>query len=49
MAQASATLPPDASEITFDNLFELPEGRQLLTCIQCGMCWGTRTGWWSRT
>ncbi len=41
MAQASATLDADCSEITLDNLFELPEGRQLMTCIQCGMCAGT--------
>jgi Fe-S oxidoreductase len=28
-------------EITLDNFLDLPEGRQVLTCIQCGMCAGT--------
>jgi len=28
-------------ELTLDNLFDFPEGRKILTCIQCGMCAGT--------
>ena len=28
-------------EMTLENLFEFPEGRRVLTCIQCGMCAGT--------
>ncbi len=31
---------PASPEITLDNLFEFPEGRQILTCLQCGMCAG---------
>jgi Fe-S oxidoreductase len=32
----------DAScEITLDNLLDFPEGRNILTCIQCGTCAGT--------
>ncbi len=38
MAEAAAATP---CEITLDTLFEFPEGRQLLTCIQCGLCAGT--------
>ena len=30
-----------ACELTLENLFDFPEGRKLLTCIQCGMCAGT--------
>lgn len=30
-----------ACELTLDNLLEFPEGRKVLTCIQCGMCAGT--------
>lgn len=28
-------------EITLDNLADFPEGRRVLSCIQCGMCAGT--------
>jgi Fe-S oxidoreductase len=28
-------------EISFENLLEFPEGKPLLTCIQCGVCAGT--------
>ena len=28
-------------ELTLDNLLEFPEGRKVLSCIQCGMCAGT--------
>jgi Fe-S oxidoreductase len=29
------------STLTLDSLYEIPEGRQVLSCIQCGMCAGT--------
>ncbi len=29
------------SEISLDNLFDYPEGREILACMQCGMCAGT--------
>lgn len=29
------------TEITLENLWSFPEGRTLLSCIQCGMCAGT--------
>ena len=36
---------PSAAEttraISFENLLDFPEGRKLLTCIQCGVCAGT--------
>jgi len=32
------TIPPD---LTLENLSEHPEGRKVLTCIQCGICAGT--------
>jgi Fe-S oxidoreductase len=28
-------------EITLENLFRTPEGRRVLTCLQCGLCAGT--------
>lgn len=28
-------------ELTLDNLMDFPEGRRILTCIQCGTCAGT--------
>lgn len=40
MSQAAAILGGDTG-LTLDNLMEFPEGRQLYTCIQCGMCAGT--------
>jgi dimethylglycine catabolism B len=30
-----------ARAITLENLFDTPEGKQVLSCIQCGMCVGT--------
>ncbi len=30
-----------ACELTLENLFDFPEGRKVLTCIQCGVCAGT--------
>ncbi|MBI4874287.1 MAG: (Fe-S)-binding protein [Acidobacteria bacterium] len=39
---ASALCPtPPAAAPTLENLFEFPEGRRILTCIQCGACAGT--------
>ncbi len=38
MAQATAMVTPD---LTLDGLFATPEGRALLSCIQCGTCAGT--------
>jgi len=29
------------AEMTLDNLYEFPEGRKVLTCMQCGVCGGT--------
>ncbi len=28
-------------ELTLENMFDFPEGRKILTCIQCGICAGT--------
>ncbi len=39
--EAHAAAPPPCFEITLDNLFEFPQGRRVLSCIQCGMCAGT--------
>jgi len=41
MVEATPTLEADCREITLDNLLESPEGREVLTCIQCGVCAGT--------
>ena len=41
MVEATAPLALPSCDITLDNLLEFPEGRQILTCIQCGMCAGT--------
>ncbi len=37
----NASFPPTLADITLENLAEYPEGRRLLSCIQCGMCAGT--------
>ena len=31
----------DYSDLTLENLYQHPEGRRVLTCIQCGTCAGT--------
>ena len=36
----TTTCPP-LEEITFDSFSQFPEGRRVLTCIQCGLCAGT--------
>lgn len=41
MVEATTPLALPSCDITLDNLLEFPEGRQILTCIQCGMCAGT--------
>jgi len=40
MGTSSAVCPPP-EELTFDSLTQFPEGRKVLTCIQCGLCAGT--------
>jgi len=37
----TTTVSPSACDITLENLLEFPEGRRILSCIQCGMCAGT--------
>jgi Fe-S oxidoreductase len=32
---------PAPTAMTLENLFEFPEGRRVLTCLQCGVCAGT--------
>jgi len=41
MGSPIARFQPAVPELTLDNLFEFPEGRKVLTCIQCGVCAGT--------
>jgi Fe-S oxidoreductase len=41
MQTATANVVPRACEITLENLMQFPEGRRVLTCIQCGTCAGT--------
>jgi ferredoxin len=37
----ATTTPETSSQMTLENLAEFPEGRRVLTCIQCGLCAGT--------
>jgi len=37
----AATLDHPSCELTLENLLEDPEGKKILTCIQCGACAGT--------
>ncbi|MBI4277538.1 MAG: (Fe-S)-binding protein [Armatimonadetes bacterium] len=32
---------PASAQITLDNLLDTPEGKKVLTCVQCGVCAGT--------
>jgi Fe-S oxidoreductase len=41
MAIATTDLAGAPAELTLDNLLATPEGRELLSCIQCGTCAGT--------
>ena len=38
----TAAVETDSScQISLGNLYDTPEGKRLLTCIQCGVCAGT--------
>jgi Fe-S oxidoreductase len=41
MSPASLTVAESCREITLESLWATPEGRRVLTCIQCGLCAGT--------
>ncbi|MDW8131534.1 MAG: (Fe-S)-binding protein [Bryobacterales bacterium] len=41
MQQAASVASAPIYDVTLETLFEHPEGRRVLTCIQCGMCAGT--------
>src|SRR3989304_4413220 len=41
MATAAARTMEPPCEITLENLFHTPEGRRVLTCLQCGACVAT--------
>jgi len=41
MGDAAVSIGTAPSEITLENIVRHPEGRQILTCIQCGLCAGT--------
>ncbi len=41
MASTMPALAGDTPALTLDNLLESPRGRDLRTCIQCGICAGT--------
>ena len=41
MSSPSGTLAEATCDITLNNLLQLPEGREILTCIQCGTCTAT--------
>jgi len=41
MAHATTAPSETPAQVTLENLFETPRGRDLLTCIQCGLCAGT--------
>jgi len=41
MSQSSSATLQAESEFTLESLFGSPEGRKILTCMQCGMCAGT--------
>ena len=37
----TAALGEPPCDLTLENFLEVPEGKKILTCIQCGMCAGT--------
>ena len=39
--EGSQTTYIPLSDLTLDTLYKIPEGRQVLSCIQCGVCVGT--------
>ena len=41
MGVSVACPTPQPASVNFDNLYETPEGRRILSCIQCGTCVGT--------
>lgn len=41
MAETTATQQATSDELTLENLQEFPEGRKVLSCIQCGICAST--------
>jgi len=41
MAAPMSGLDDSCRKISFENLFESPEEKKILTCIQCGVCAGT--------
>ena len=41
MEGVAPTVERNSCEITLENLLHTPEGRRVLTCIQCGTCAGT--------
>ena len=41
MGTTAANSDPALCDITFETLRDFPEGRNVFTCIQCGMCAGT--------
>ncbi|NQU11796.1 (Fe-S)-binding protein [bacterium] len=41
MSDAAIVSDPSSCELTLENLWESPEGHDLLTCMQCGVCAGT--------
>jgi Fe-S oxidoreductase len=40
-ATTTPAVPPHYYEMTLENLLRFPEGRKVLTCLQCGTCVGT--------
>jgi Fe-S oxidoreductase len=41
MSISATTTEQSACGLTLENLLEFPEGRKVLTCMQCGLCAGT--------
>jgi heterodisulfide reductase subunit C len=41
MGDVTATFAPTYCEMMLDNFPDFPEGRKVVTCIQCEMCTGT--------
>jgi Fe-S oxidoreductase len=41
MSNSATAVDQSPCELTLESLLEFPEGRKVLTCMQCGMCAGT--------
>lgn len=41
MGEAATAIVDRTAGVTLDNLLDYPDGRKLLSCIQCGICAGT--------